>query len=112
MRIGKIASSAEYRMDELFQNCRFLEPNFDFSNWNNFEISSFSNLDNFKHQVQKIRTIFNLGNSKNVQFGKFKKIQFGNFQKFLICKIETNFNFENFKNLQCDKFEKFAFSKI
>ena len=31
MRIGKISSSAEYRMDEKFQNCQFLmEPNFDF----------------------------------------------------------------------------------
>ena len=66
-------------------------------------------MDNLKHQVKKIRTIFNLENSKNLQFGKFKKIQLGNFQKFLISKIETNFNFEN---LQCDKFEKFAFSKI
>ena len=33
MRIGKIASSAEYRMDEQFQNCEFSEPNFDFRNW-------------------------------------------------------------------------------
>ena len=39
MRIGKIASSAEYRMDEQFQNCQFLEPNFDFPNWKNREIS-------------------------------------------------------------------------
>ena len=30
MRIGKIASSAEYRMDEQFKNCQFLKPNFDF----------------------------------------------------------------------------------
>ena len=64
MRIGKIASSAEYRMDELFQNCRFLEPNFDFSNWKIFEISYDSNLDNSKHQVKKIRKICNLENSK------------------------------------------------
>ena len=33
MRMGKIASSAEYLMDEQFQNCKFLEPNFDFLNW-------------------------------------------------------------------------------
>ena len=32
MRIGKIASSAKYRMDEQFQNCQFLEPNFDSPN--------------------------------------------------------------------------------
>ena len=29
MKIGKIASSAEYRMDEQLQNCQFLELNFD-----------------------------------------------------------------------------------
>ena len=39
MRIGKIASSVEYRMDEQFQNCQFLEPNFDFPNWKNLEIT-------------------------------------------------------------------------
>ena len=39
MRIGKIASSAEYRMDEQFQNCQFLKPNFDFPNLKNHEIS-------------------------------------------------------------------------
>ena len=38
MRIGKITSSAEYRMDEKFQNCQFLEPNFDFPNWKNIQI--------------------------------------------------------------------------
>ena len=32
MRIGKIASSAEYRMDEKFKNCQFLELNFGFQN--------------------------------------------------------------------------------
>ena len=32
MRIDKIASSAECRMDEQFQNCQFLEPNFGFGN--------------------------------------------------------------------------------
>ena len=38
MRIDKIASSAEYRMDEKFQNCQFLEPNLDFPNWKNITI--------------------------------------------------------------------------
>ena len=33
MSIGKIVSSAEYRMDEQFQNFQFLELNFDFPNW-------------------------------------------------------------------------------
>ena len=32
MRIGKIASSAEYRIGERFQNWQFLEPKFDFPN--------------------------------------------------------------------------------
>ena len=32
MKIGKIASSAEYRMDGQFQNYQFLELNFDFPN--------------------------------------------------------------------------------
>ena len=35
MRIGKMASSAEYRMEEQFQNYQFLEPNFGFPNWEN-----------------------------------------------------------------------------
>ena len=32
MRIVKIASSAKYGMDEQYQNCRFLQSNFGFSN--------------------------------------------------------------------------------
>ena len=32
MKIAKIASSAEYRMDEQFQTCQFLEPNLDYPN--------------------------------------------------------------------------------
>ena len=35
IRIGKIASSAEYRIDKQFQNCQFLEPNFGFPNRKN-----------------------------------------------------------------------------
>ena len=30
MRIGKIASSVEYRMDKQFRNGQFLKPNFGF----------------------------------------------------------------------------------
>ena len=41
MRFGKIASSAEYRMDEQFQHCQFLEPNFSFLK---FQSSQFVNL--------------------------------------------------------------------
>ena len=33
MKIGKIASSAEYRMDELLQHCQFLQLNFGLGNW-------------------------------------------------------------------------------
>ena len=32
MRMGKIMSSAKYRMDKQFQNLQFLEPNFDLLN--------------------------------------------------------------------------------
>ena len=35
IRIGKIDSSAEYRMDEQFVNCQFLERNFGFPNVKN-----------------------------------------------------------------------------
>ena len=35
MSFSKIARSAEYRMDEWFQNCQLLELNFGFPNWNN-----------------------------------------------------------------------------
>ena len=58
MRIGKIASSVEYRMDE--ENCQFLKPNFDFRNWKKLQISQFSNSNN----------------SKNFAFWKFKKKKF------------------------------------
>ena len=32
MRIGEIANNPKYRMDEKFQNCQFLKPNFGFRN--------------------------------------------------------------------------------
>ena len=35
MRIGKIANSAKYRMDEQFVNYQFIEPNFGFLNVKN-----------------------------------------------------------------------------
>ena len=38
MRIGEIASSTEYRMDEQSQNYQFLASNFGFRNWKNLEI--------------------------------------------------------------------------
>ena len=72
MRISKIASSAEYRMDEQFQNCQFLEPNFDFPDW----IKSWNFL------------IF--------QFGRFQKLQV-----WKICNLANSkkFNLEIFQNL-------------
>ena len=78
MRIGKIANSAESRMDEQFQIFgaifdQFLEPNV-----------SFPNL-----------IIPNLKNSKNLQFTKF--------QKFPICEILKIPNLRNSKNFQFAK---------
>ena len=55
MRVGKTASSAEYQMDEQFQNWQFLEPNFGFPNW----------------KYGRNLFIFYFGHSKNFQFGKF-----------------------------------------
>ena len=75
MRIGKIASSAEYRIDEQFQKCQFLEPNFDFLNLKksqNFLIFQFGQFQ--KLQIWKIRKIFNMENSKNM--ANSKKLQF------------------------------------
>ena len=39
MKIFKIESSAECKIDEQFQNCQFLEPNFQFPNEKNLKIS-------------------------------------------------------------------------
>ena len=98
MRIGKSASSAEYRIDEQFQNCQFSEPNFDFPNWKNsrnFLILLFGQFK--KLQIWKIRKIFDSANSR-------KKNQFENFQEFVIWKIYKICNMKNSKNLQFLKF--------
>ena len=82
MRIGKIASSAAYRMDEQFQNFQFLEPNFDFPNWKksrNFLIFQFGQFQ--KPQIWKIRQSFNLKNSKNFQFEIFFKLSIRKIRK-------------------------------
>ena len=84
MRMSKIASSAEYQMNEKFQNCQFLEPNFDFINLKNLKILQFCNFDHLKKfaiwqihkkiqfgNFQKNFKIVDLKNSKNVQFVKF-----------------------------------------
>ena len=70
MRIDKIASSAEYRVDERFQNRQFLE---------NLEIYEFSKLDNSKN--------FKFRKFEKILISKLKKIQFENFQKFSFLKI-------------------------
>ena len=69
MRIGKIVSSAEYRMYEQFWNCQFLESNFDFPNWiksQNFLIPQFG-------KFRKIQ-ILKICNLKNFQLWKFQKL--------------------------------------
>ena len=54
MRIGKIASDAECRMNEQYQNFQF---------WKNSR-----NLSIFQFQL--------MDNSKNFQFGRFQKLSF------------------------------------
>ena len=80
MRIGKIASSAEYRMDEQFKNGQFWEPKFGFPKWKNS-----SNL-----------LIFDFKSSKSFQFEKFRKFSIwkiskisksGQLQKFAFWKV-------------------------
>ena len=88
MRIGKIASSAEYRMDKQFQNFQLLEPNFDFSNWKksrNFSI--------FQFPIWTKTS--NLENSKNFQFQKFRKFAIWQIQKNSIGKFQKICNLEN-----------------
>ena len=99
---------AEYRMDEQFQNCQFLESNFNFSNWK--KISKFLNF-----LIWTIPNTSNLENSKNFKFGKFKKISiwkffkivdFGNTKNFQFGKFQ-NCKLKNSKNSQWGKFQKF-----
>ena len=108
MRIGKIASSAEYRMNEQFQNCFFLEPNFGFRNWKKSSNSNLDNSENFQFgkfkrlPITKIRIIFNSENSKNIRFEIFRKSP--------ITKIQKIRNLENYKIskiLQISKIVKF-----
>ena len=79
MRFGKIASSAEYRMDELFQNCQFLEPNFDFSNGKNIWNFLIFQFGQFQTSSSK--------NMKNFQFGKFQKFAIWQIKKISIWKF-------------------------
>ena len=63
MKIGKIARSVKYRMDEQFQNCQFSKTIFDFLNWKNsrslliFQFKQFQ-----KFPIFKIPKISKLGN--------------------------------------------------
>ena len=104
MRIGKIASSAKYSIDEQFQNFQFLQPNFGFSNWIflinmlSFQFGQFQ-----KIWIWKFRKISNFKNDKNFLFKKTKKFEFGKFQKLPIWKIPKNF--------ELWKFQKFPFWK-
>ena len=113
LRFGRIASSAEYRIDEKFQNWQFLESHFDFSNWKNstnlliFQFGQF-----LKFAIGKIPKIFRLENSKNLQFWNLQEFLIWKIQKFTILEIPTIFNSENFKKFQFGKFEKFAILKI
>ena len=75
-------------MQEQFQNCQFLEPNFNFPNWT------------------KSRNLI------IVQFGRFQKIsilknpenlQFGEIRKFAIWKIPKIGNWEKSENLQFEE---------
>ena len=61
MRIGKIASSAEYRMDEQLQNLTTFGAKLWFS-----KLKIFWKFVNF--QIWKILKMFNLGNSNNCRF--------------------------------------------
>ena len=89
MKIGKIASSAEYRMDKQLQNCQFLQPNFGLPHWKssrnllNFQFGQFQ-----KFLMRQVSKIVNLENFRNCHFGKFKKN----------CNLEASKNLEISQN--------------
>ena len=65
MRIGKIASSVEYRMDEQFHNWKFLEPNFGYPNYKNSRNLLIFQFEKFQEfPVLKIPRICNLKNKE------------------------------------------------
>ena len=57
MRIGKMASSAEYRMDKQFQNFQFLKPNFGFSSFLVVQFGQFQKFLSWKVQKFGFRKI-------------------------------------------------------
>ena len=75
MRIGEIATSAEYQMDEQFRSRQFLGANFGFPNWKNSRnllIFQFRQFQTFP--IRKTQKISNLKKSKNLEFWKFQKL--------------------------------------
>ena len=93
IKIVKIASNAEYRMKEKFQNCLSLEPNFGFAIWKNSRNLFICQFKQFqKFVIRKIPKICNFENAKNFQYWKF--------QKFAILKMRKISNFEKSKNSQ------------
>ena len=100
MRIGKIASSVKYRIDEPFRNCPFLELNCDFPNgfffFTNLFIFQFGQFQKFPNLlIWKLPKVDNLENSKNLQFAKF-----------LISESSENFLFEKFTKFSIRKSAK------
>ena len=76
MRIGEIASSAEYRMDEHCKICQFLKSNFGFSNWKKFY--KFVNFPNYKIlvlQIENFQKFVNLPIWKILEIYEFSKLQ-------------------------------------
>ena len=88
MRISEIPRSAEYRMDEQFQICQFLEPNLSFQNCKNSRnllIFQFEQFEGFT--ISKILKMSNLEHYKNLQFVKFEKCSIWKVPK--ICILES-----------------------
>ena len=104
MRIGKISSSAEYRMDEQFQNCKFLEPNFDFPNEKILKFLHFS--------IWTIPKTLSLRSSENFQFGKFEKFVSWEIKKNWIWKFPKILNLANSNKIEFGNFQKFVIWKM
>ena len=98
MRIAEIASSAEYRMGEQFQNLTIFRVKFWFSKLEkksiNFPIFHFGKL-------QKFPKFYTFENHQIYTIEKFIKLS--NFWNYSIFKIGKLLNYQNFKNPQLDK---------
>ena len=118
MRISKVASSAQYIIDEQFENCPYFSQILVLQIEKILEICWFSNSDNFKFrkfpefptrkiqknfktfQFLKSSTFFNYSISKNSKF------------PLINPKIPKIFNLENSKSLEFVKFQKCSTSKF